>query len=203
MARLRQAAVRIGDTLQALAARELGAAERWRELVTLNGLRPPYLIASVNPAERVAQVLLWGDWLSVPALAINDNAALGDAALGADVQVSDGDLVAAGGDLVITAGLDNFAQALRHRLFTPIDSYFPHPDYGCAITAMLGLGNGPVVALLCAALARQALLRDPRAAAISAAGAVAGEQLVIAVQAQPVNSETVTDLNVIFQLPTV
>jgi phage baseplate assembly protein W len=202
MARLRQAAVRIGDTLQALAARELGAAERWRELVTLNGLRPPYLIASVNPAERVAHVLLWGDWLSVPARAINDNAALGDAALGADVQVRDGDLVAAGGDLVITAGLDNFAQALRHRLFTPIDSYLPHPDYGCAITAMLGLGNGPVVALLCAALARQALLRDPRAAAISAAGAVAGEQLVIAVQAQPVNTETVTDLNVIFQLPT-
>jgi len=162
MARLKQVAVRIGDTLQSLAVREMGAGANWRDLVTLNGLRPPYLVPSVYPEDRVAGALLWGDWVSVPARAINDNAALGDAALGADVQVVGGDLAVASGDLAILDGVENFAQALRHRLFTPIDSYIPHTDYGCAITAMLGLGNGPVVALLCAALARQALLLDPR-----------------------------------------
>jgi hypothetical protein len=201
MARLRQAHVRIGDTLQALAARELGSAAQWRDLIPLNDLRPPYLIPSIDPAERVPQVLLWGDPVVVPARAINDNAALGDAALGTDVLVAGGDLVSANGDLATVSGVGNYVQALRHRLFTPLDSYLTHPDYGCAITALLGLGNGPVVALLSAAMARQALLLDPRSAAISAAGAVRGDQLTVAVQAQPVDTETVSDLNVIYQLP--
>lgn len=38
----RSATVKYGDTLQRLALRELGSAERWPDIALLNGLIPPY-----------------------------------------------------------------------------------------------------------------------------------------------------------------
>jgi len=150
----------------------------------------------------VPNVLLWGDWLSVPAISINDGAALGDNALGQDVRVDRGRLVAtAGGDLDLIDGVANFGQALRHRVETPYQSYLPHPEYGSEIHALLGLGNGPAMMLLGAGMVRRALLRDPRVAAVAASGAVNGDQLQVRVEARSVVAETVTDFNVLYQLP--
>lgn len=202
MARLKQIPVQMGDSLQAIAHRELGDALRWRELVTLNGLVPPYLIRSIDPAERLPNVLLWGDWLSIPSTSINDGAALGEDALGRDVRVERGRLtVTATGDLDLVEGVANFAQALTHRVHTPYQSYLPHPDYGCEIHAMLGISNGPALSLLGAGLVRRALLRDPRSASVAAAGRVDGDRLHVAVEAKPVTAETVTDFNVLYHLP--
>ena len=202
MARVKQIPVQIGDSLQAIAQRELGDAQRWRELVTLNALVPPYLLASTDPADRVPNVLLWGDWLAVPAISINDGAALGDNALGQDVRVAHGRLAAtATGDLDLIAGAANFGQALRHRVETPYQSFLPHPEYGCEIHALLGLNNGPAMMLLGAGLVRRALQRDPRAAAVAASGAVDGDRLQVRVEARSVVAETVTDFNVLYQLP--
>ncbi|MCK7579784.1 MAG: hypothetical protein MZV65_31585 [Chromatiales bacterium] len=202
MARLKQIQIRVGDSLQDLAARELGDSQRWRELAELNALRPPYLVASLNEADRLPRTVIWGDWVSVPALAVAASAAIGDDALGADAQVVDGDLVVtASGDLTVIEGVPNFVQALRHRVMTPYGSFWPHPDYGCEIHALLGLGNGPTMSVLGAGLVRRALLREPRAADVAAMGAVDGDQLRLRVEAQPVNVKTTTDFNILYHLP--
>lgn len=202
MARLKEVSVRFGDSLQRLAARELQDAARWRELVAINGLVPPYLLPTAEASERRANVLLWGDPVLVPAVAINDSAAVGDNAFGQDVRVGlSGRLTAADGDLALIAGAANLAQALRHRVLVPLGSYLPHADYGCEIHALLGLGNGPVVALVGAAMVRRAVVLDPRCQAAVAAGVVDRDQLRVSVSAQTVDAERVTDFNVLYQLP--
>jgi phage baseplate assembly protein W len=202
MARLKQKQIRVGDTLQVFAARELDDIHRWRELAELNGLRPPYLVASLDEADRLPRTLLWGDWVSLPALAAEASAALGEDALGVDARVEGGDLaVTAGGDIDIVTGLPNFVQALRHRVLTPYASFWPHPDYGCEIHALLGLGNGPAMSVMGAGLVRRALLRDPRTASASAVGAADGDRLRVRVEAQAVNAETASDINILYHLP--
>ena len=71
MARVTEIPVRIGDTLPSLAQRVLGDGLRWRELVTLNNLKPPFLVSSLDPLDRLPDTMLWGDWIKVPAQAIN------------------------------------------------------------------------------------------------------------------------------------
>lgn len=55
-----------GDTLQVIAVRELGNAERAGELAVLNGLKPPYI--SPSGLERAPNTLAPGDPLLIPAL---------------------------------------------------------------------------------------------------------------------------------------
>lgn len=204
MARLKDVPIRPGDSLQSLAQRELGDGLRWRELVSLNNLRPPYLIATLLAAERLPYTLIWGDWIKVPSLAINDGAALGEDALGQDVRLTGGDLaVTATGDLDLIAGHANFAQALRHRVVTPFGTYLPHPSYGCEVHALLGIGNGPAVTLLGAGLVRRAMLRDPRSGRIAVTGQAQGDQLRLDVQATPVGSDVNTDFNLVYPLPVI
>lgn len=202
MARLKEVAIRPGDSMQTLAQRELGDGLRWRELVDINNLRPPYLIATMQESERLPYTFIWGDWIKVPSLAINDGAALGEDALGQDVLMINGDLATTdSGDLDLVAGHANFAQALRHRVVTPYASYLPHPDYGCEIHYLLGIGNSPAQLLLGAGMVRRAMLRDPRSNAIVVAGQSQATQLRLEVKATPVGAEVGTDFNLIYQMP--
>lgn len=203
MARVTDMPVRIGDTLPSLAQRVLGDGLRWRELVALNNLKPPYLVSSLDPLDRLPSTVLWGDWIKVPAQAINASVVTGEEALGQDVRLDKGRLTTTNGDLNLVLGGANFSQALRHRVTVPYGSFLPHPTYGCEIYSILGVGNNAVVMLLGAGFVRRALLRDPRSASITVGARAAGDTLAIDVQAQAVGEERVTDLNILYQLPVI
>lgn len=201
MARITEIPIRIGDTLQNVAARVLGDGLRWRELVSLNNLKPPFLVPSLDPLDRLPNTVLWGDWIKVPAYAVNASVVTGEEALGQDVRLENGRLVVRDGDLDLVSGAANFGQALRHRVMTPYTSFLPHPTYGCEIHTILGLGNNAAVMLMASGFVRRALLRDPRSAEIALGARVSGDMLAVDVQAQAVGEERVTDLNLLFQLP--
>ena len=201
MARVTDMPIRIGDTLPSLAQRVLGDGLRWRELVALNNLKPPYLVSSLDPLDRLPSTVLWGDWIKVPAQAINASVVTGEEALGQDVRLDKGRLTTTNGDLNLVLGGANFSQALRHRVTVPYGSFLPHPTYGCEIYSILGVGNNAVVMLLGSGFVRRALLRDPRSATITVGARAAGDTLAIDVQAQAVGEERVMDLNLLYQLP--
>lgn len=203
MARVTEIPVRIGDTLPSLAQRVLGDGLRWRELVTLNHLKPPFLVSSLDPLDRLPDTVLWGDWIKVPAQAINASVVTGEEALGQDVRLDKGRLTTTNGDLNLILGGANFSQALRHRVTVPYGSFLPHPTYGCEIYSILGVGNNAVVMLLGSGFVRRALLRDPRSATINVGARAAGDTLAIDVQAQAVGEERVMDLNLLYQLPVI
>jgi phage baseplate assembly protein W len=201
MARLRSAAIRIGDTLQSFAARELGDLLRWREVAELNNLAPPWLIPSTREDERIPRVALWGDYLRVPSTATNSSAVVGEDALGADVALHSGRLLLDQGDLAVISGGRNLAQAAGHRIKTPFKTYLPHPDYGCEIHEMLGTPNDDTRNLLSRGLIRRAILRDPRAKDAQVSAQSSGDTLAVTATIGPVESDTPADMNAVFQLP--
>ena len=129
---------RFGDDLQAVAAREMGDANRWPELVWLNSLTYPYL---TDDKARVSDtVLLNGSLIRVPAPVgvYTDTADRGqvyerDCKLTNKMLSDDGN-----GDFLVVAGAKNLTQQLQHRLNTPRGQARRHPEYGCMIWRMLG-----------------------------------------------------------------
>jgi len=201
--RVKLIAVKIGDTLQTIASRELGDVQRWRELVQINDLRPPYIIQSIDDADRVENTLLWGDSIAVPS--VGDTGPLtGAGVYGIDPWIVGGQLLAnENGDLAMAGGTDNLGQALRNRIYTPFRSYLPHPDYGCEIHAMLGVRNRPTAAMLGAGFARLATMRDPRIMEAKANARAVGDRLYVLVTASPTTRETPFDASLVLALPQV
>jgi len=199
--RVKPIVVKVGDTLQTLAARELGDVQQWRDLATLNGLRPPYIIPSIDEADRTANTLIWGDTIMVPS--VGDTSALtGGGVYGLDPWVIDGQLIGGeNGDLALAGATENLGQALQHRIYTPYRSYLPHPTYGCEIHGLLGIRNRPAVALLAAGFVRLAILRDPRAAEVKTGARAVGDRLLVPATVTPVMSDSPFDLNAVLALP--
>lgn len=180
-----------GDTLQAIALRELGDAGRWAELVALNGLRPPYLSA-LPDREGVLQ---YGQLLRVPAAQTVVSAqASPDELFGIDVALDgSGAITAEAGDLVLVAGVDNLSAAIRHRLDTDTGELMFHPGYGSRIRRLIGMVNGPTTAILAASYARDAVAADPRIDRIVSAKAdVSGDSVSVTVAAEPISGRVVT-----------
>lgn len=177
---------RHGDTLQLVAARELGDATRWPDLIAFNSLRPPFLVD--DPALRRPGVLVTGDLLRVPA-AVAVVEAKTDAALvfERDVELQGGAVGVAGGDFAVASGLDNLRQALRHRVETEQGELIFHPDYGCLVRRLIGAVNGPTAALLAASYVRAALQRDHRIKAVLDSSAeVVGDVIRVSVTVEPI-----------------
>ncbi|WP_293372284.1 hypothetical protein [Nevskia sp.] len=164
--RTRRIATRRGDTPQRIAARELGDASRWYQVVAINGLRPPYLVD--DPAQVVPGVLLTGSALLIP----DDGAgqatsAAADPAVtfGVDLDIADGLLTDDGaGDFALVSGYGNFTQALRVRLGTPAGDLLFHPDYGNAAFTLIGRGGTRPIVVLANAMVRRAVGSDDRVA---------------------------------------
>lgn len=168
---VRKVQTRRGDTLQAIAARELGDAARWPDLITLNNLAAPYL--TDDPAQAGPRVLLAGVGLLVPSVAppatgVADSVSL----FGADVALTQGRLTAGDdGDLLTVAETPNLVQALGIRLETEPGELLFHADYGCQVHSLLGRKAGPVVNQLAATFVARALRSDPRVARVDGATA--------------------------------
>ncbi len=193
----RLAQTRFGDTMQLIAARELGDATGWPELVAFNGLVPPFI--TDDPAPQVRGVLLSGDLIRIQANSAIVSATVdADRVFERDVDLAGGSLSAdAGGDLLVAGGLDNLKQAVRHRVDTDRGELIFHPDYGSLVRRLIGAVNGPTAALLAAGYVRAAVLLDPRIqAVVESIAEVIGDTITVRVVAEPIVGKRV-ELNLI------
>jgi phage baseplate assembly protein W len=176
----------VGDTLQRIAARELGDAAQWGNLIAYNNLVPPYL--TDDPDQVVPGVLLTGSQILVPAGApviatTTDPTQVFDV----DIALTNGLLSAANGDLVSVAGRANLAQALKNNVETDRGSLLWHTAYGSLCRATIGSINGPTQAQLCAAYAKASLQLDPRVSSVSSAVAtILGDQMDLSLEVIPI-----------------
>lgn len=168
-----------GDTLQMVAARELGDASQWAALATLNNLSAPYI--TDDPTQATAGVVLSGTLLIVPApppvpSAVSDpNVVFGtDVALqGTGSGAAWNGLLTADetGDFATLSGVDNLSQALRNVIITEPGDLLFHLPYGCKVYSLLGAGNSPITGQLAASFVSQALQADPRISSVADATA--------------------------------
>ena len=171
---------RFGDTLRFIAFREMGDANRWRELVFLNRLEHPYL--TNDPKEASESVILTGSPIKVPVVeGLNNNRIDADYVYARDVKLDGRQLQAsASGDLELCAGVDNLNQQLRHRVITPRGQMVHHPSYGCYIWRLLGGTNGYIAGLLGSDYVKAALEADYRVKSVVRSDAeVIGESLQV------------------------
>lgn len=175
-----------GDTLQKIAARELGDAAQWGNLIAFNNLVPPYL--TDDPDAVVPGVLLTGSQILVPAGApvietTTDPAQVFDI----DLLLTGGQLSAVNGDFATVSGRANLAQALKNNVETDRGSLLWHTTYGSLCRATIGAINGPTQAQVCAAYAKASLLLDSRVSAVDKAVAtIVGDQMDLALEVIPI-----------------
>jgi phage baseplate assembly protein W len=184
---------RFGDTLQRIAAREMGDANRWAELIEYNNLLPPFI--TDNAAEAGPNVLLTGRQMIVPApVAVVSTTTDPDEVFEADIQLgSYGELMTDGVDFVVVSGRKNLCQALTIRFSTDRQELMYHPEYGCDVRRLVGRVNGPTASILAAQAVRSAALRDPRVSRVlSATAEVIGDVINVVAEAETVAGRSVT-----------
>lgn len=167
----RLAETHAGDTLQRVAAREMGDANRWPELVWINNLTSPYL--TDTPSEASDTVLLTGAMIRVPApTGINTDATERAQVYERDCKMVKRRLMDDGnGDIAVVAGTDNLTQQLKHRIVTPRRQLVRHPEYGCLVWELQGKVAGPLAGLLGAQYVKAAVQADYRVSSVTSATA--------------------------------
>lgn len=176
-----------GDTLQRLAAREMGDANRWPELVWINNLLPPYLTDDESAASD--RILLTGSLIRVPAsTSIISNSDTPEQVYERDCQLVKRRLTDDGnGDFAVVAGTANLTQQLEHRIRTPRGQAMRHPEYGNLIWHLHGKVNGPLLGRLGADYTKACLKADYRVAAVSNATAtITGDVLDVVATAEAI-----------------
>lgn len=179
----RLAETRMGDSIQRVAERELGEADRWPELAAYNQLDPPYIIDGLSGLENqevaraAARVLVAGQRIRIPAAPPPNGVSDPDDIYGTDILLErqPGSGVPGGGprggllvedpatgDLLTVTDVENLKQALRHRIATHTRELMRHKRYGNPLHDMVGWGSGPAQALLARAEAERMLRSDPR-----------------------------------------
>lgn len=164
----RLAETRLGDTIQAIAARELGEAARWPELVAYNGLAEPYIVDSLGQIENANSeaglVLLAGGHIKIPASRPRNQVSDPRSIFGTDILLDrDGFLTATEtGDLATVAGLPNLVQALRVRLYTHLRELTWHQQYGNPLLDLIGKPADPINLQLARAWGERTIRSDPR-----------------------------------------
>jgi phage baseplate assembly protein W len=167
----RLAATRIGDTIQDVAVRELGRADRWPELVAYNRLAPPYIVDNLGGLEdgqsENGRVLIAGQTIRIPAGRPASGVSDPEDIYGTDAALPGGRLEAGeDGDLARLADVPNLRQALEHRLATEEGELVWHPTYGNPVLAMRGERASAVNLLLAQAYAERTIRSDPRIASV-------------------------------------
>lgn len=182
-----------GDTLPAIAARELQDASRWVELANINALVPPYITDDIAQAGN--GVLLSGGVIAVPAQA-NANDFEGtdpDSVYLVDCALTDGRLtVTSSGDIAVFSGKNNLAQALISKVVTDKSELMFHLDYGCFARRLLGEGNNPTTRILAAQYIKAALLTDPRVESVQSVTATTdGDSISAVAVVQPIIGQSI------------
>lgn len=181
-----------GDDLQAVAARELGDANRWAELVWINRLSPPYI--TDDPLLVSASVLLSGSYIQVPApVGVPNGSGQSGQVFERDCLMRNKVLVEdAGGDIAVVTGADNLRQQLKHRVSTPRGQARRNPDYGCLLWRLLGKVNGPAAGMLGAEYVKSALKADYRVSEVVYSKAtVSGDVVSVTAKAKSIDGAVV------------
>lgn len=198
LAAVRYVAIQQGDTLQKIAARELGDATRWPDLITINNLSFPYLTGDVEVALTAEGIVkLYGDSLLVPATLTTPSSTDDPVRVfGADIQLLKGRLMAGpNGDLALVSGSDNLDQAISNRIETPLGELVFHQDYGCGIHRLKGRGGDVGAVTLAGKYVESALLDDPRIDAVPVCTAtINGDSISVNATVQPITGAS-TDLS--------
>lgn len=175
--------VKYGETLQQIAARELLDAGRWYEIISINGLRYPYLAATASDG-----VIAYGGMLMVPSSATVASSSVDpNLVFERDIKLTNG-LLSGDLDIHTADGVGNLSQALRHRVMVDTKEMLYHPAYGCRVREVLGAGAGLNSALLAGAYVRAALLKDPRVSAVKSVDVqVFGDQIAVRAEVLPID----------------
>lgn len=184
--------IRYGDTLQQIASRELGDPARWADIIAINNLLPPYITA--DPGLASPRVKLYGETIIIPAAQSDAAAEVDeDRVFLVDIRLRRGRLEPdETGDLALTSGVENFKQAVRHRIATPLRELLFHPTYGCEVHKLKGQGGLGGVAALAAGFIKSALASDNRVASVESASAVlSGDSLSASAKVQPISGTSV------------
>lgn len=184
----RLAETRTNDTLRRFCARELGDAERWYEIASLNELRPPYLAetASEGVAAFGASLLLPASKDYIPSHIEPE------LVFGVDVALPRGLLDAANGDLTTVGGVPNLVQALQHVVATDIGELVFHAAYGCGARALLGGKLDATTSQLADGLVRRCVLADDRISTIQRSETrIGGDTLHVDVTAEAISGASV------------
>ena len=129
------------DNIQTIAARELGDVDRFREIVVLNNLRPPYISSTggVGVLKNGDKILLPGSSAAgsagiteVKEYNITKGMRASEKNLGVDIRLtSEGDLAVSNTkDLDLIAGVENISQAILTKLLLTRGSLKRHLDIG-------------------------------------------------------------------------
>jgi phage baseplate assembly protein W len=178
-----------GDTLPKIAARELGDAGRWAELIVLNGMSYPYL--TDDSAKVAPGVLLTGGLITVPAATPGAATNNPDAVFGQDILLTTGGFSFQDGDFAVVSGLDNLNQALTNALDTDQGELIYHTSYGSLVRLVVGGKNDQTDILLAADYAKSTVMADPRISSVaSSTGTALGNAVSVAVDAVTIEGST-------------
>jgi phage baseplate assembly protein W len=158
-----------GDTLQDVAARELGDENRWVELIWLNDLLTPYL--TDDPTKATSRCVLNGSLIRVPATqdigAITRSQTEPGQIYERDICMTNRRLTLdETGDIDVVGGYKNLTQQLRHRINTPVGQLRRHPDYGCRVHELKGKVQGPLLTHLSGQYVKTAIKAEYRIARV-------------------------------------
>lgn len=188
--------VRPNDSMITLATRLLGSPMRWRELVALNALKPPYLTP-----DGAGGTLRPGDQIIYPAQP-GTSAPRNLAQLEVDAYRRDaattrrGDLILQGGDLATHAGLPNLREALLTRVRTQLGGHPFHPGYGSRVKGHVGqVGDGARLNMAVNDVLR-AVLQDPRVQSATGEAVLSGDVMTLDLWVTPVPPGTPFSLRV-------
>lgn len=188
---------RFGDTLQAVAARELGDAGQWSKLAWLNGLVSPYL--TDDAAQVSSGVLIAGSTIRIPAVSAQVDAAMvPDQVFLKDVQLQNGELQFENGDFAVVSGRDNLRQALSNRIATNHGELIFHGGYGANLGRLIGALNGPVRNLVAQKYVLDALNEESRIQTVNNVTATTqGDRLAIEAEVVPITGAALTNNQVV------
>lgn len=177
-----------GDSLQAVALREMGDSARWAELIWLNDLIPPFM--TDDPLLAGNRVLLSGSKIAIPM--VSDGIDPDEIeTFGTDVALDRlGAMTSVDGDLMTVSGFQNLKLALVRRVITEKKTKGFSPEYGCWISLLRGEKLGAAQLALAAFYVKSSLLEDDRISEVLACVAVAdGESLRVSATVRPIDGK--------------
>lgn len=166
-----------GDTLQAIAAREMGDGALWYDLAIVNGLTAPYVSLTGAPGTvRPGDVIAVPTVSAAPASAVvtaRSGSEPGEDLLGTNLRLVPSSRSRVGRpvvtlaidrrtnqDLRLISGFANYQQALQMRLWTERGTLPLSPQYG--LRSFVGYGSAAADKTAIVASFRETLLQDSR-----------------------------------------
>lgn len=182
------------DTLQSIAARELGDARQWSTLAWLNDLIPPYLTRDASQVRP--GVLLTGSTIRVPSASAEvDAGVFPDEVFQADCHLHNGAFQFSAGDFAIVSGRANLHQALSNLIATSRGELIFHAEYGANLQSLIGALNGPVREMVAADYVSEALREETRVQRVTKVEvSTEGDRLMVAAEVVPITGANINVL---------